>query len=91
MIKLVTLRQALTDPSYYGLQLSDQSWLRWRVLLLAIMGEPLEPEELPLFQGLTGRPSAPAEPVREFAGIIWPPGREIAGSGRPSRIFGHLR
>jgi hypothetical protein len=83
---------ALTDPAYFGLQIAGPSWLSWRVLLLAIMGEPLEAEELPLFQGLTGRPSAPAEPVREFAGITYrPPGREIAGSGRPSRIFGHLR
>ena len=46
MRKIVTLRQALTDTAYFGGQLSGDSWARWRVLLLAILGEPLEPDEL---------------------------------------------
>jgi hypothetical protein len=70
MRKIVTLRQALTDSAYFGGQLSGDSWLRWRVLLLAILGEPLDEAELFAFCELTGRHTAPAEPVREFAGVI---------------------
>ena len=47
------------------------SWAPWRALLIAIMGEPLTPDELTIFTTLTGRQRAPLEPVREFAGIIF--------------------
>ena len=83
MRKIVTLRQALTDTAYFGEQLSGDSWARWRVLLLAILGELLEPAELAIFTELTGRPTAPTEPVREFAGIV---GRR----GGKSRALGVL-
>jgi len=55
MRKIVTLRQALADPAYFGGQLSGDSWMRWRVLLLAILGEPLDAAELLAFSELTGR------------------------------------
>jgi hypothetical protein len=38
MKKIVTLRQALSDPQYFGGQLDGDSWALWRALLLAIMG-----------------------------------------------------
>src|SRR5262249_54857912 len=89
--KVITLRPALTDHAYFGLPLSGPSWLQLRILLLPIMGEPPEAQELLLFQGLTGRPSAPAEPVREFAGIIWPPGRQKPFSGCLGGLSCHVR
>ena len=68
--RLVTMRQALSDPAYFGKQLTGDSWRPWRVLLLAICGETLEPEELATFQSLTNRFSGPSDPVREFVGVI---------------------
>ena len=42
----VTLRQALDDPSLLGAALAGPSWHAWRSLVLAAMGEPLQPDEL---------------------------------------------
>ena len=41
MKKIASLRQALSDPRYFGGQLDGDSWLAWRALLFAILGEPL--------------------------------------------------
>ncbi len=48
MKKLVTMRHALTSPDYFGGadMMGADSWAGWRILLLAIMGEPLTPTEL---------------------------------------------
>jgi hypothetical protein len=70
MRKIISLRQALSDAQYFGGQLTGPSWAPWRALLLAILGEPLMPDELATFSSLTGRQSAPLEPVREFAGVV---------------------
>lgn len=70
MIPQVTLRHALADDALLGSALGGDTWSAWRVLLLAIMGEALEPAELVLFNRLTGRPTAPQERVEEFWGII---------------------
>jgi hypothetical protein len=70
MKKIVTLRQALAAKQYFGGQLDGDSWAAWRVLLLAIMGEELTADELVIFQAITNRQKAPAEPVREFTGVI---------------------
>jgi hypothetical protein len=83
MRKIITLRQALDDPQYFGGQLCGDTWRAWRVLMFAILGEPLTADELDVFKTLTGRPAAPAEPVREFAGVI---GRR----GGKSRAMGIL-
>lgn len=69
MKKIVTMRRALVDPLYFGGQLAGDSWRLWRILLVAIMGEPLEPGELVEFGRLTNRQAAPTEPLREFWGI----------------------
>jgi hypothetical protein len=66
---IVTLRKALTDPRYFGEQLDAPSWDSWKVLLLAIAGEPLEPSELVTFQGLTGLAAQPSDAPNEFFGI----------------------
>jgi hypothetical protein len=66
MRKLVTMREALRRPDYFGDVLSGDSWANWRVLLIAIAGEPLESDELEPFKALTNRQRAPSEPVREF-------------------------
>jgi hypothetical protein len=59
MKKIISLRQALSDRQYFGGQLDGDSWANWRALLLAIAGEPLEPDEMQVFTSLTKRRRAP--------------------------------
>ena len=61
----VTMRQALSDPALLGGRLEGDSWLGWRALLIASMGEPLEPEEREAFTKLTGRLQEPLRRVDE--------------------------
>src|ERR1700730_14791026 len=83
MNAIITLRQALSDRSYFGGQLDGASWANWRPLLYVILGEPLALDELARFEALTGRPTVPAGRPREFAGVI---GRR----GGKSRALGVL-
>jgi hypothetical protein len=69
MRKLVSIREFLTSESYAGELMGGESWLAWRILLCACMGEPLAAHELPIFQELTGRPTSPVEPVKEFFAV----------------------
>ena len=65
-----TLRDALEDPALLGNAIPGPSWAGWRVLLLSIMGEPLRPDELEIFQQLTQRRDPPTSRVSEFYAII---------------------
>ena len=49
---LVPMRAALADPRYFGEVLAGDSWANWRVLLIAIAGEALNPDELAVFKAL---------------------------------------
>jgi hypothetical protein len=69
MKSTVSLRDALADPKLLGV-LAGDSWAAWRALLLAAMGEPLEPDELETFRRLTGGRQPPPSRVEEFVGII---------------------
>lgn len=62
----VTLRRALEDPELLGAALAGPSWHEWLSLLLAAMGEPLEPDELETFKRFTGRSIPPSERVDEL-------------------------
>ena len=66
----ITLRQALDDPALLGDVLPGKSWLPWRAVLLASMGEELTPSELELFTTLTGRTVPPPRRVDELWAII---------------------
>jgi len=68
--KVVSMREALQSPAYFGALLSGDSWQAWRVLLIAIVGEALTDDERVIFKALTGRDSEPLEPVEEFWGVI---------------------
>lgn len=70
MRKLVTMRQALGDPHLLGGLLNGSSWLAWRSILIAIMGEVLTDEERVLFREVTSRDAEPGEPVEEFWAAI---------------------
>jgi hypothetical protein len=80
----ITMRKALSDPKLLGGSiLGGESWAAWRVMLTAIVGEALTPDERALFKMLTGREYEPGEPVEEFWGAI---GRR----GGKSRAMGVL-
>jgi hypothetical protein len=68
--KLLSMREALESPAYFGTLLAGDSWQAWRALLIAIVGEALTEEERVIFESLTGRGSEPLEPVEEFWGVI---------------------
>ncbi len=70
MKPLVTMRRALEDPDLFGALLPGESWASWRVLLIALMGEPLTDDERETFAALTGREKEPLERVEEFWAII---------------------
>jgi hypothetical protein len=65
-----TMRHVLEDPALLGRVLGGPSWLPWRVLLIAMMGEPLDDAEREIFKLLTGRDVEPGERVEEFWGVI---------------------
>jgi hypothetical protein len=66
----VTMRKALSDPALLGNALVGDSWLPWRTLLIAAMGERLTDDERTLFKSLTGREHEPLQRVDEFAAVI---------------------
>src|SRR5262249_34362389 len=63
----IPLRKALEDKALLGSCLGGNSWHAWRSILLAAMGEPLEPSELTAFRQFTGRETAP----RRRADELW--------------------
>ena len=52
MTPTTSIRNALTDPALLGNTLVGDSWLPWRVLLIAAMGEALDDKERVLFGNL---------------------------------------
>lgn len=66
----ITMRRALSDPALLGGMLDGNSWLAWRIILIALMGEPLTEDERSIFARLTGREREPLQRVEEFWGII---------------------
>ena len=70
MTTFVTMRRALSDSHLLGQALGDDSWLAWRVLLIAAMGEALTDEERAIFTKLTGREREPGERVAELWCVI---------------------
>jgi hypothetical protein len=54
MKKLVSMRQALEDPDLLAHALPGDSWSVWRIVLIALVGEELTPDERTLFASVTG-------------------------------------
>ena len=80
----ITLREALNDPALLGHVLPCDSWLRWRVLLIASMGEALTDSEREIFKQLTGRDHEPNQRVEEFVCIK---GRRAGGSSATGKAL----
>ncbi len=81
MKRLVSMREALSDPALLGGALPGESWLAWRVLLVASMGEALTDDERALFTALTGREREPMQQVDEFWGVVGRRGGKTRGAG----------
>ncbi|MGO9770635.1 MAG: hypothetical protein ACLPSW_13965 [Roseiarcus sp.] len=70
MKPLISMRAALDDPHLFGPMLAGESWLAWRVLLIALFGEELNIEERRIFEALTNRAREPLQIVECFLGIV---------------------
>ena len=70
MMPFVTMRRALSDEHLLGGVLGGDSWLAWRVLLIAAMGETLTDDERSIFAKLTGREREPGERIDELWCVI---------------------
>jgi len=77
----VSMRRALDDPQLLGTAIPGVSWLPWRVLLIASMGERLTDSERQVFTELTGRDVEPLEPVEELWGIVGRRGGKTRAAG----------
>ncbi|MHA7809256.1 MAG: hypothetical protein ACX933_05565 [Marinobacter adhaerens] len=56
---MITIRDLMTDPALFGDQFGGDSFKAWRALLAGFYGLELSEDELPHWQELTGRESAP--------------------------------
>ncbi len=70
MKKAIPLRRALEDKNLLGGTLVGDSWLPWRTLLLAAMGEELTDEEREIYTRLTRREREPPERVDEAVFVV---------------------
>jgi hypothetical protein len=73
MKPIISMRHALYDSDLFAPILEGDSWAAWRMLLIALVGEELTPEERTVFAGLTGRPQEP---------------RKLASAGDPPAMPG---
>src|SRR6266516_1960712 len=80
----ITLREALGDNQLLGHALPGDSWLAWRVLLIAANGEPLTADERVIFKSLTGRDHEPNQRVEEFVCVK---GRRAGGSSATGKAL----
>ncbi len=84
------MREALADPELLGGALPGESWLAWRTLLIASMGEALTDEERLIFTDLTGRAVEPLELVEEVWGIVGRRGGKTRAAGTAAAYVGGL-
>lgn len=63
---MITIRDLMTDPALFGEQFGGDSFKAWRALLAGFYGLELTEDELPHWQELTGRESAPEAPHDEL-------------------------
>lgn len=85
-----TMREGLADPQLLGGALPGDSWLAWRTLLIAAMGEALTADERELFTALTTREREPMQRVEEFWGICGRRGGKTRAMGTVAAYIGAL-
>lgn len=90
MKPLVTMREALSDPNLLGGALPGESWLPWRVLLVAAMGEALTDDERRLYTSVTGRDFEPLELADEIWAVVGRRGGKTRAAGVLAAYVGGL-
>ena len=70
MTRAVTILDAVADPNVFGAQFDTASWTNWRVVLKALFGLPMTPDEAAVIRSVTGREAPPTQPAREFWAIV---------------------
>ena len=65
----MTLRDALDDPTVFGITFAGLSWAAWRAVAAVLDGLPLDADDLATFRACTGRTDAPSMPARELWAI----------------------
>lgn len=70
MKQVISMREALADPRLLGGAIPGHSWLPWRAVMIAALGEPLTDEEREAFQSVTGRDREPLERAEELWGVV---------------------
>jgi hypothetical protein len=69
MRPLVTMRDALSDPTLLADAMKGDSWHVWRVLLIGVVGEELTPDEREVWREFTGRDREPGVMADTFMAI----------------------
>jgi hypothetical protein len=64
------LSEVWTDPRLLGPFFKGGSWGPWRVFGKALMGEPLDADEMAIFTACTGRTVAPTGPFTEASLVV---------------------
>lgn len=64
------MREALEDKHLLGSIMAGASWLAWRTMLIAAMGEALHEDERAIFRALTGRDREPLQLVEEILALV---------------------
>jgi hypothetical protein len=95
MTPFVTMRRALSDSHLLGAALGGDSWLAWRALLTAAMGEVLTDDARVIFAKLTGRGREPGlssgakvQPLASLKGLDIPSRRAVFIPWKPTRRRG---
>src|SRR5215472_14326656 len=70
MISRCSIRRALSDANLLGKAMDGESWMPWRTLLIAAMGEELDDAERSVFSKLTGREHEPGRRVDELVLVV---------------------
>lgn len=70
MKQVISMREALADPRLLGGAIPGRSWLPWRSVMIAALGEALTDEEREAFHAVTGREQEPLERAEELWGVV---------------------
>ena len=61
----MNILRALNDPNVFAPLFKAATWAAWRVFLAALFGQPMTPDQLPVFKQFTGRVTPPTGPLNE--------------------------
>ena len=61
----MTILEAIEDPNLFGKEFGGPEWRAWRVLVAALFGLPMSPEDLEVYRRHTELDSPPNGPVTE--------------------------